>query len=810
MLVTHFKTALRSLQKNRLFSFINIMGLTVGLCACLLVSTVALDDLSYDDFWKRSDDLYRVFSSNKMGDDLYVEEAYTPIGLGTELKERFPEVENFSKVHTSELQLKPSDNASNGIKTSIIALDSNAVRMFDFDRLSGQLDRYVPGQQNLLITESFAKRFFKEEDPIGKVIYDVPTWQDQPTPYLVTAVIRDLPQNTHLRADAIVLMEPRVERIEKNRGTSNSQVYYLLKPGANRQQFEAKVNNWYAKHLDLEEGKVIFSFQPMRDIYLHSAFNNHQEIKSSIRSVYIFGSVGIFLLLIACINFINMSTARATQRLKESGIRKILGAERRQLMGQFLTESLLFFSLSTLLALLLYALSLPILERFLDHGLTKTVFANWPFFLSTLLFIFLLSLLTGAYPAILLSGFKPSNSLRGRFVNSSLTSSAAFRRILVVTQFSIAIITLVALLAVQSQLRFINQKDLGFNKEGLLYIDMVSWEGKGETIKEKLKQLPGVLQASITSWVPQSGMTSGNMSFEHPVKKGQQTQVNFIFGDLDFGQTIGLKLKSGRMFDRNFGTDLQNTLQRESDSTKKEDRAKLRPIMISESTAKEYGIDEAGGRITSTDYHVVGIIQDFHYESLHHSLTPAIIEAGGAAGFGGMFIRINSGQEQQVSIALHKIWRSIYQDKLLNTNWMSDILEKQYAKEQKQQTLFTFFSALMLFISSLGVFGLVLHAAEQRVKEIGIRKVLGASVSSIINLLSKDFVKLVLLAIVLASPIAWWAMNKWLEDFAYRIDLQWWMFITAGGAALFIALTTISGQAFKAATANPVDSLWDE
>jgi len=812
MLKNYLKTALRTLSKHKVFGFINITGLTVGLAACMLVLTVVLDDLSYDCFWKRSDDLYRVYAVNKLGDGIYTNEAYTPIGLGTELKERFPEVEDFAKVFVHDLQLKPEKGSPNGINVHVISADSSAVHLFDFQKVSGQLGHYVAGQDNILITESLAKRLFKTADPIGKIIYDTPTWKDKPTPYLITAVIKDIPQNTHLRAEAVILQEPKVEHLEKNQGTTNATIYYLLKEGINKKFFEKKVNSWYSKHLDIEAGKVKFVFQPLRDIYLHSDFNTRQEIKSNVRTVYIFGSVGVFLLLIACINFINLSTARALHRLKESGIRKILGADRKQLIGQFLTESLLFFFISMGFAFLLYTLSLPLLEKFLDHGLTETIFAHWSTFGLTLLFILLLSLFTGGYPAIQLSGFNPSNSLRGRFSSSITGSSNFFRKALVVVQFTIAVVTLIALFVARSQLYFLNQKDLGFSKENLLYVDRISWEGKGEAMKTQLKQLSGVIDVSIAGWQPQDGAGSGSMTFDHPLKQDEQTEVNVIFGDLDFPKTIGIRLTSGRLFDRSFGSDTpQKTKAGKEQEEEKETQEKpLRPVIISAYTAKDYGIRKEGQEIGSSGHKAIGVIQDFYYESLHHSLKPLFLEVEDNFDYGGMFIRVVPGQEQQVLSDLHNLWKSFYPDKLLSTTWMDEIVQKQYEKEQKQQALFTFFSTLMLFISSLGIFGLVLHAAEQRVKEIGIRKVLGATVVSIVSLLSKDFVKLVFLALIIASPIAWWAMSKWLEDFAYHIDIQWWMFALAGCTAIITALLTVSIKAFKAARANPVESLRNE
>jgi len=816
MLKNYFKMAFRTLQKNAVFSVINIVGLTVGLCSCMLVSTVVLDDLSYDKFWKRSDDLYRVSLSNKMGDGIYTKEAYSPVGLGTELKERFPEIEAFSTVMPSVLQLKPTEKETDGIKTQVLMLDSAATKMFDFKRISGQTDYYVPGQQNIWITESFRKRFFKGVNPIGKIITDVPSWKEDATPFLITAVVQDIPQNTHLRADVIVLKTPRAERLNKEGAATYAQVYYLLKPRTNVKSFESKINDWYAHFLDMEKGKITFSFQPIRDIYLHSEFNTRQEVQSNIRSLYIFGGIGVFILVIACINFINLSTARAMQRLKESGIRKILGAERKQLIWQFLIESLLFFFLSTVFALLVYLVSLPTLEVFLEHGLTETIFEKWPIFIFTILIIFVLSLFTGAYPAIFLSRLNPSDSLKGHLDSSLLISSTVFRKALVVIQFSIAIVTLIALIVVRSQLHYINQKDLGFRKDNLLYINMVSWQGKGEAIKAQLNQLSGVLNASITTWRPESGTSSGGMTIDHPRRKGEQVQMNIIFGDVDLAQTIGLVLKKGRLFNKAYGTDTHFSATKDSTSKKNnlfnlnEERENSSPALITAATAQDFGIEKADMPISGSSYSAVGIVKDFYYESLHHQLMPTIITLGEEIDFGGMFVRVAPGAEQQVLTDLHKLWKSFYPDKLLATSWMDDIVQLQYKKEEKQQTLFTIFSGLMFFISSLGVFGLVLHAAEQRVKEIGIRKVLGASVRSIVTLLSKDFVKLVLLAILLATPIAWWGMSKWLEDFAYRVDMQWWMFIMAGGIAVFIALTIVSSQAIKAAIANPVDSLRNE
>ena len=810
MIKNHIKVAFRTLGKNKVYSLINILGLTIGLAACMLVATVVIDDLSYDKFWKRSDDLYKVNMINKMADGLYDKQSYSYSGLGAALADQFPELENYTALDVFDQHLRKNEGDQDVISVKGIRGDSSLLEMLDFEIITKGKPPFVAGKTNLFITESFRDLHFPEEDPVGKLLY-WGTSQTEPE-LIITAVIKDIPHNTHLRAQVIAFTERTKQELSKEGFGSMNKNYFLLRSGTSPILFANKVNGWLADYMTGSRVQEI-ELQSIKDIYLHSEFDEHLEVKSTVQTVYIFSAVGALLLIIACINFINLSTARALKRLKETGVRKILGAKRGELVMQFLVESFLFFSISITLACILYVLSIQPLQNFIGHQLAFTFISSVsPLFL-LLVSVLILSVLSGLYPAWLLSGFKPANSLKGKLINNTGFVSNWVRQSLVVLQFTLAIVVMVALLVVDQQLTYLGKKDLGYDRENLLYTGRVSWDGKSEAFKTELKKIAGVEAVSIAGWDPSSG--GGNMynTFDHPLKEGEKFKANFILADFDFPQTMKLKLKEGRFLDSQYGNDFYSM-----DSTwgmskeKYEVYRDSRSLITTNSTAKMLGIDSLGHLIRNVGFRTAGIIADFHNESLHHVAGPLFILAQQDAGRGAdpMFIRIASGNGKKTIPAITSLWKQFYPDRVLDIKWVSDILALQYEAEQKQRTLFVFFSNLMLFVSALGVFGLIVHAAEQRVKEIGIRKVLGASVTGIVKMLSGDFVKLVFIAIFIASPIAWWAMNKWLQDFAYRIDIEWWMFALAGMMAIVVAIFTGAMQAVKAAVANPVESLRDE
>lgn len=813
MIKQHLKTAWRTMVKDRTYATINILGLTIGLAACMLVFTVVIDELSYDKFWSRADDLYKVYQDKKMGDGLYQKGPYTPAQLGKALKDNFPEVAQFSQISVLEQRFRIDQENPNGIATRVLHADTNALDMLDFEPVDGKLPNYITGQTNLLITERFRNTYFKDQNPIGQTIDDVPSWSEAKQTFLITGIIKNIPENTHLRADVVALTKPTNAQLSKDGYWGGGRVYYQLKPGTDVQVFTKKMNDWVRHYIENpKERQQAYGLQPITDVYLNSDYDSAITVRASQSTIYILIAVGILLLLIACINFVNLSTARAIKRFKETGIRKTLGAQRSQLVGQFLTESLLFFLVGSLLAIGLYALALPVIESFMRHVLVHSILVDPGIFSVTILLIFTVSIITGAYPAWILSGFKPSNTLRGKFFQGSLISADGMRKALVIVQFSIAISVLVALLVVRHQINYLVNKPIGYDKENLLHIGLRTWEGKGETFANELKKLPGIEAASIAGWSPVDGATTFyRPSFDHPFKDNEKIEIQFIVADFDFAKTLGFKLQHGRYLDATHGTDVFNLQSTwEMDSLEQSRYIDSRSALVTVSTAKLLGIEEMGRSVPKLGYRPVGVLADFHRESLHHAMGPIFILGDPNPDYARMFIRTTPGMEQRAQQSLVKLWKEFYPNRLLDAQWVTDILDKQYEAEQKQQTLFSFFSGLMLFLSGMGVFGLMVHAAQQRVKEIGIRKVLGASVRSVVTMLSKDFVKLVLLAVVIASPIAWWVMNRWLNDFAYRINIQWWMFAVAGLAAVAIALLTVSWQAIRAAMANPVDSLRDE
>lgn len=807
----HFvKTAWRTITKNRVFSLINILGLTIGLSTCMIVATVVIDDLSYDRQWSKGNNLYRIIAINKLGDDLYDRSSSSFQGLVGKLESDFPEVKAAGTMYSYKNQLRLNDADPNGVEVTILSADTVAWQMLDIDVLAGDPRKYIEGSRNIVISESFSKKFFPGENPVGKIIYDVPSYTAEPKSYLITGIIKDIPTNSVLRAEAIFLHKPRQADLHKKEYGTFSENWVLFNQGTEITKFTEKLNKWYSGYVETKQ-PYQFEFQPIKSIYLGSDFAGYQMVKGDAKSIYIFSGVAFLLLVIACVNFMNLSTARAIQRLQETGVRKILGADRGQLVFQFLTEAFLFFVISTLSATLIYQMSIPFVERYLEHGLSQTFVSKYYLFAIVFAVIFCISILTGFYPAWIISGFKPSATLKGRLFPGNASTQHFVRKGLVVFQFSISIVVLIALIVVRQQVSFMNNKDIGYNRNNLLSIGFVSWDGKGETFKNELLRQPGVAAASITSWLPTRGAGYSSREIEDPNRAGKKIKVWYINGDPDLAQTLGLRLVKGRFLDRSFASDLVNQdSMMQMDSASYVAAATQQSSLITAYTAKLLHADKLGFPVKNAHTTPAGIVQDFNNESLKNPMQPVIIIAENSPSYGGMLIRIQPGFEQQVTTAIGKLWQQFFPGKLLDTKWVDDMLAAQYKAENKLQQLFIFFSGLSMFLASLGIFGLLAQAVAERVKEIGIRKVLGASVQSIVQLFSIDFLKLVIIAAAIASPVAWFFMSRWLSDFAYRVAINWWIFIIAGGIAVAVAMITMSFQTIRAAMANPVKSLRSE
>lgn len=810
MLRNYFKVAWRTILKNRVYSFINILGLTIGIWACMSVATVVIDDLSYDTHWSKGNDLYRINTVKTTGSNQYNRMAASFAGLNPVLMNDFPEVEAVSNFNSNSIHLKLSHSGTDRVEVNLLNADTTVWNMLDFKILSGDPENYIHDKKNLIITRSLKDKFFPDENPVGKVIFDVPSYSAEPNSYVITGVIEDIPSNTHLRADAILVKKGRLETLNKEQFGTFSQNYVLLKPGTNSEKFAEKLSNWYADFVETPNPDK-FEFQSLKNIYLHSDFAEYQEVKGSLTNIFILSGVALLLLIIACVNFINLSTARAIQRMREIGVRKILGANRRQLVFQFLTEALLFFLIAAFIATFIYKLTVPVIENYLGHALEQTFISGSYLFGISILILLAISLLTGGYPALVMSGYNPAKTIKGNFYTGDLSGQNLVRKSLVVLQFSISIIVLVALLVVQQQVTFLKSKDLGYDEKGLLSISSVTWDGKGDAFKNQLLKNPNIEKISVSTWIPTKGAGYMSKRIPDPADPDKSFEVFYITADPDLAETLGLRLQKGRLLDKKFPSDIKNgNPGGEIFFEEEEDAANNPSSILTAHTANLLQIENLNENVSDLKVIPVGIVEDFNTESLKTSLKPTLITAESPLHYAGMLIRTKPGNEQAVLEQLHKLWADFYPNKLLEVNLVEEMVAAQYEAESKLQHLFAFFSGLSMFLAALGVFGLIVQITEQQVKEIGIRKVLGASINSIVLLFSKSFLKIVAIAIVIASPIAWYIMHNWLQDFAYRIDIKWWVFALAGTLALLIAILTVSFQATKAAIANPAKSLRTE
>jgi putative ABC transport system permease protein len=806
-MANYLKTALRAIACNKIYSSINILGLTIGLAACMIVATVVIDDLSYDRQWKNSARLYRVVTVDRKGEGLYNRTSFTFLGVTSQLLSDYPEVKAAGSLSSRKERFRLTDTDPNGLDISTLNADTAVWQMLDLDQVAGNGRNFISGIGNIVLTESFCKKHYLHEDPVGKTIYSVSAYSDKPQPYLITGIVRDLPSNSVFRAEAIVIMNPRNEPLTKQMGgTFAPDNYILVNPGTDVSQLQTKFNRWYTA---FTTGKSTFQyeFQPLNDVYLHSDFANTQQVKGDIRTIYIFSGIALLVLLIACVNYVNLTTARALQRLPETGIRKVLGAARGQLIHQFLTESLLFFLISALLSTFIYALALPLIQRYLGHPLALTFISQYTLFALAYLAIFFISLLSGIYPAWVLSGFKPAAVLKGKLSFSRFGSQQLVRKGLVTLQFTISIIVLVALIVVRQQVSYMKGKDTGFNRNNLLQIGYIFWNKQGGAFKNELLRQPGIVSASITPWYPSGGVFMMK-NIDDPGHPGNKVEVDYLIGDIDLTRTLGLNVEKGRLLDNSFAADqVDEDSVMQMDSATNANTETRESSVITDYTARALGVQRLNTPIKGALTRPVGIVKDFYRESLRTPLSPTIIIADRSPQYGGMLVRVAPGYEHQANNYIAKQWRKFFPDKLLELKWVTDMVDDQYKKEATLQQLFTFFSSLSMFLAALGILGLIIHVTERRRKEIGIRKVLGATVTSIVQLFSIDFLKLILLALVIATPIAWWLMSHWLTDFAYRISISLWIFAAAGFTTIAIALITISLQVVRAALENPVKTL---
>jgi putative ABC transport system permease protein len=806
MIRNYFKIAWRNLVLHKAFTFINIVGLAVGLATCLLIVLFVGHELSYDRYHARADRIYRMTIFGQIGGK-EIKVAQVSVPAGPTLAHDYAGVEAVTRMSAEGTFIVKRDHESFK-EEQVVFSDSNFFEVFSIPLLKGNPKTVLTEPQTMVITQTIARKYFGDRDPIGQTL----TLGTRGL-FRVTGVCADVPSNTHFHFNMFGSL--RSTELRDTWLTSGITTYIVLQPGYSINQLEAKIPELVKNHIGTEVQQLLgmslseflkkgnsfgFRFQPITSIHLGSDLEQEMEANGDIKYVYIFSAIAVFILLVACINFMNLSTAGSAGRAKEVGIRKVLGSIQRQLVGQFLSESVLLTFMALVLALVIVGLALPGFnqlsgKQFELSALTK----GWmlPGIGLSALFI---GLLAGSYPAFFLSAFKPVSVLKGnRFLAGF--RSGWLRNSLVTVQFVVSIGMIIGTMVVYQQLHFIQNKKVGFDKDQVLILqDTYTLDKKINAFKAELTKLAQVQDVTMAGYLPAGVSNNGSDGFQPDNGDPQSTpyREKSYYIDENYLSTLGIGLSQGRNFSKAFP----------SDSV---------AILINEAAVKRFGWKKPVGQRLWTIgngspeshrlYTVVGVVKDFHFESMHQHIAPLVMFYG--QDNYQMALRIRTTDMPGLLKTLEQKWKA-QTDNPFAYSFLNDRFNKMYQSEQRVSRLFVIFAGLTVIISCLGLFGLAMFTAQQRTKEIGVRKVLGASVASVVALLSKDFLKLVLIAILIASPIAWYAMNRWLQDFAYKVDLSWWVFALAGLLAIGIALLTVSFQSIKAALMNPVKSLRSE
>jgi putative ABC transport system permease protein len=782
MISNYLKIAWRNFWKNKGYSFINIIGLAMGLVCSILISLWIQNERSYDQFHKNGAQLYRVMANLNWGTESTG--PYVPAPLNEILKKDLPEIKYAATISDDEILLNAGNNRFKE-KGSYVTPDF--LHMFSFPLLKGNASTVLNKNNGIVITERLSEKYFGHTDPIGKLIR-----VNNTDPFLVTGVIKDPPANSSLQFDWLISFDYYLKKNDWLNGWGNYAVtmYAELQPGSSLGETNPKLLHFLQKGKDHSETKDELFLQPFREMYLNGNFSAGKPNGGRIDYVRLFSIIAIFVLLIACINFMNLSTARSAKRAREVGIRKVMGAERRVIIMQFLGESFLLTLFSVALALVITKLILPAFSSLMDKKLVLN-FADGQFVFTILLITLVTGLVSGSYPAFFLSAFKPVQVLKSVILKSG--GGNRFRKGLVVFQFALSILLIIATVIISQQLNFIRHKNLGLDKEQLILVpNEGDYQNHADAYQFELLQSPGIAAVTNSGDNPlEINGTSGDLNWPGKPPK-QATSISATWVGYDYLKTIGVPLVAGRDFSRTMADSNSYVINESA----------MRMMNMKDPVGKQVSFWSGKGSI-------IGVVKDFHLHSLHQSITPLILclRPGNAAVF---LVRTEKGKTAEAITSLHKLAQKYNPAYPFEYHFMDELYEKAYNSEKIVGDLIRIFAVMAIVISCLGLFGLATFTAEQRTKEIGIRKVLGASVSGITALLSKEFLMLVMIAILIASPIAWWAANSWLDGFAYHVPLSWGVFALSGLMSVVIAFTTVSFQAIKAAMSNPIKGLRSE
>ncbi|GHA55948.1 ABC transporter permease [Pontibacter akesuensis] len=803
MFSNYIKSTLRNLAWHKGFTLINIAGLALGLTACLLIGLFVYDELQYDKFLPEGEQVYRVYNqqTGEEGGDFI---ASVPPMFATTLEDNFPEVEATARI----LMLTFSNNSLVEVgekqlyEKGMFLVDPSFFEIFQLNFKYGSPEKALDDPSSIVISDEFAERVFGDIDPVGKEV------NINKSTLLVKGVFESnaklhLPVNFILPMDAAQIPAERM----KNWGWQQFYTYVKLKKGADPDFVLSKFRNIVKQQRDPEQNKphnYLPFFQPLEEVYLYSsAFKYDQNLKGNITYVKALGIIAVFILLIACFNFVNLATAKSMQRAKEVGVRKAIGASRGQLMVQFLLETILLTLISVVFAAALTSLLLPSLNEFAGKSMSFNVFTDPAYLLLLVGLTLVVGLLAGIYPAMVLSGFQPVRVLKSAVVVDSKVGKIQWlRHGLIVVQFALSIFLIISAMVVYKQVSYLHTKDLGFDKDQIMFFSMRgdNMFGNYETFKSELRKGPGIQNVAIGYGFP-GDATAGDRVIVPKNGERVHQSATLLMIDFDYINTLNVQTVAGRPFSREYKTDADHA------------------FMINETAVKDLGFGTAEKALGQTllwptwdnqdsvkEGKIIGVVKDFHVSSLYDKVEPTVLQIYPGA---NIKVAVKMDAENIAGAIAHvkEVWGKFSPDYPIEYIFMDDNFAKMYTAEDKLKSLLTIFTGIAIFVACLGLFGLAAYAAERRKKEIGIRKVLGAETSSIVTLLSKDFLKLVLVAAIIAFPLAWYAMGKWLEDFAYRIDIPIWVFILAGAVAGLLAFLTISFQAVRAATANPVNNL---
>jgi putative ABC transport system permease protein len=803
MIKNYLTIAWRSLTKNRVFSFINMFGLAIGLACCMLISGYLYQELTYDTYSANAKQLYRVNlgTVGSVGIDNY---PIVDIAVGEGMKNAFPDIAAFTRLSTlSPMFVKAADQQFK--ESNISMADANFLQLFSIPLLEGDAKNCLAEPNTIVLTKAMAKKYFGDASALGKMLIVGDKTMK------VTGIIDKVPDNSHFHADGFASMITYTAGRQQTWSNVGFYTYLLLNKNADPKKLQAQFPQLVAKYVvpeiqrdmgvSLAEAQksvntFLFTLQPISDIHLYSHTKYEREANGDINYVYIFGALAIFILLLACINFTNLSTAASAKRSKEVGIRKVLGSLKNSLISQFLTESVLLTTLAMGIALGLVYFLLPYFNDVAGKNINILFYLNYKALFIELLIALIVGIAAGIYPAFFISSFKILSVLKGN--SNTQNSSSLLRSGLIVFQFFISTAFIIATFIVYQQLHYMQNKKLGYDKEQVLVInDAYTLKNNLVPFKNQLLQDKRVVNVTITNDVPVK-TTEGTQIYLKSTTSSEghsEIHANIYHIDADYIPTMGMKMAAGRNF----------IAGSKADST---------GVLVNETTIHELGLDKTdpiGKTIVRSGQHqfnIVGVVKDFQYSSAKQKIAPLMMLLGNSNG--SVIIKVKAADMHSMVNTIENQWNEYHADAPFSYTFLDDQFAQLYVAEARTGKIFTSFAILAVIIASLGLFGLSAFSIRQRVKEIGIRKVLGASAGSITGMLSAQFLKLVTIAVLIAIPVTWYAMHRWLQEFAYRIEIQWWVFVLAGALALTVAFVTVSFQTVKAALTNPVKSLRSE